>query len=365
MLGSLCFMSKEIDSTFFYEINEELNKLRWYFYKFTGVNAEEAMQKTLLHTLTHFNPERGDLSAYIKKLAREITKENGRLIYVDFLEQTLSDDTDDEERKATIDTGRVSDFSLTVLDDIEKSTNRRGEVVNLALTFMEKFMTLCVALNCHDTSTTYYPKPFIDECLRISGKCMDFNGLCLSLYKELGDDFDWFLHLDDDNQGVWREADHLLINQHQSKRVRIVGLNNDDEIDADIDKWVLSGKLGEGTDKKRVIKVYYYDVWEMMCELIDDTETNEMKFVIDDTYIIRTLGGSLSVINPPLYNEYDLVRLEILTNIIHDTAGRVLNVGSENIYLLCNADYDVGENRRVIRGKEIEFKYTDITDAVS
>lgn len=365
MLGSLCFMSKEIDSTFFYLINEELSKLKWYFYKFTGVNAEEAMQKTLIHTLTHYNPERGDLGAYIKKLAREISKENGKLVFVDFLEQTLSDDSDDEERKATIDTGRVSDFSLTVIDNIIKSTDRRGEVVNLALTFMDKFVTLCDALTRHDTNTTYYPKPFIDECLRISGRCSDFNGLCLSLYEELGSDLEWFLHLDDDNDGVWREADHLLINQHKSKRVQITGLNGVEVTDADIDKWVISGKLGVGKDKKRVISVYYYDVWEMMCNLIDDTETNEMKFIVDDIYIIRTLGGSLSVVNPPLYNEYDLVRLEILTNIIHDTGGRVLSVGSENIYLLCNSDYTISENRRVIRGKEIEFRYDDITDTVS
>lgn len=358
-------MPKEVDLTFFYDINNELSNLRWYFYKFTGKNADEAMQRTLLHTLTHFNPERGDLGAYIKKLAREITKENGKLIFVDFLEQTLSDDSDEEELQASVDTGRVSDFSTTVIDDIEKSVNRREEVVSLALTFMDKFLLLCKALICHDTSTKYYPQPFIDECLRINSKCQNFNELCLLIYDELGSDFEWFLSLDEDNIGTWGEADHLLISQHQSKRVKIIGENGGTDIDADVDAWCISGKLGLGDDRKRVIQVYYYDVWEMMCDLIDDTETNEMKFVVDNNYIIRTMGGSLSIINPVLYNEYDLVRLEILTNILKDTGGRILNVGSENIYLLCTPDYEIKENNRVIRGKEINFVYTDITDAVS
>ena len=82
-------MSPEIDISFYYDVWKEIGNLRWYFYKFAGVNADEAMEKTLFHTLTHFNAEKGSLSAYVKKLAREITKENSKLVYVDFLEQTL------------------------------------------------------------------------------------------------------------------------------------------------------------------------------------------------------------------------------------------------------------------------------------
>ena len=59
-------MDKEIDIAFFYEVNQEINGLKWYFYKFTGANAEEAMQRTLMHTITHFQAEKGNLSAYVK-----------------------------------------------------------------------------------------------------------------------------------------------------------------------------------------------------------------------------------------------------------------------------------------------------------
>jgi hypothetical protein len=93
VLKSYAFMQSDINIAFYYEIFNEIQKLKWYFYKFAGVNAEEAMQRTLYHTLFHFNSSKGNLSAYIKKLAREITKENSRLILVDFLEQTLSEDS--------------------------------------------------------------------------------------------------------------------------------------------------------------------------------------------------------------------------------------------------------------------------------
>ena len=39
-------MQSDINIAFYYEIFNEIQKLKWYFYKFAGVNAEEAMQRT-------------------------------------------------------------------------------------------------------------------------------------------------------------------------------------------------------------------------------------------------------------------------------------------------------------------------------
>ena len=76
----------------------------------------EAMQATLIHSLTHYSESKGEMSAYIKALARDITKDNRKLIFVDFLEQTLAEDTDEMSNKPNVDTGRVNDFSNSVVN---------------------------------------------------------------------------------------------------------------------------------------------------------------------------------------------------------------------------------------------------------
>lgn len=361
---SFSFMPKELDIAFYYEVWNEISNLKWYFYKFAGANADEAMQRTLFHTLSHFNSNKGNLSAYIKKLAREITKENNRLVLVDFLENTLSDsDETEEELKSSVDTGNIADFSTALIDEMELNENRRSEIVELALEFMDKFILLCDALIKHDTSTRYYPDIFIKNCLALSKKCPDFNRQCLDIYMEYEDDFKWFLEFEERDEN-WKEPDFVTIRKSYSKRVKLVNANGDDIEDADLEDFVLQGKIGEGETRKKIIKVHYYDLWEYFCDLIDDTETNALKFVIDDNYIIRTFGGSLSVLNTDLFNAYDLMRSEILTNVLQDTGGRILNVGSENIYLICNENMNKECMERTVHDYSFSISYTDITDKV-
>lgn len=364
MLKSFSFMPKEVSEDFFYDVWTEIQKLKWYFYKFARDNADEAMQRTLMHTLTHFQSD-GNLQAYIKKLAREITKDNKKLVFVDFLEQTLAEDDDAPENSARVDTGRVSDFSNDIIQQMENEVDRRPEVAELALEFMDKFLILCESIIKHDTTTRYYPEVFMKSCLKLCNKCEGFNNICIDLYMEYSDDFNWFLHLDDNNVGTWKETDYLLISQNLSKRVKLINEDTEEEVqDADVEKFFLQGKLGVGASRKKIIKIPYEHIWEKMCDLIDSFETNEMKFIIGDQFIIRTLGGSLSVVNPDTYNYYDLVRMEILTNLLQETNGRLLNVGSSSIYLLCNADFNMKLKHRVIKGIPIDFEAIDITASV-
>lgn len=364
ILRSYAFMPPEVDIAFYYEIWNEINNLKWYFYKFAGANAEEAIEKTLFHTLTHFNAEKGNLSAYVKKLAREITKENSKLVFVDFLEQTLPDDDDGGESVQQVTGGSVRDFSDDVAEAMELAEDRRQEVVCLALEFMDKFMLLCDALKRRDTSTRYFPDVFIKSCMSISKRCLNFNQLCFDVYEEYGDDFQWFLELGQRSEN-WREADFMMIRNSASKRLRLVRpYTNEDVEDADIDPFVVQGKLGDGAARKKVIKVSYYEIWNLMCDLIDSRETNEIKFVIGDDYIIRTFAGSLSGLNTDLFNMYDLVRSEILTNVLLDTGGRILAIGSENFYLVCNATMDKTCMERTVHDYSFRLEYTDITDSI-
>ena len=351
---------KEIaNEKLFYEIWEAINRLKWYFYKFARNNAEEAMQMTLMHCLTHYNPDVADLDVYLKALAREITKDNGKIIYVDFMEQTLADnnDSDEKEKNVNINVGRVRDFSDEIVSDMMLDINKRDEIVALAIQFMDKFITMCEALINNDTSVSYYPEVYASACLRLFKQCRNFNKSCISLYMSYAPQMKQFISSDEENEGKWKETDYSFIQTNQSKRIKLVNsLTGHIARDADKDPVSLEGKLGN----KRVIKIPYIDLWNELCDLVDSETTNQIKFVIDDQYIFKTLGGSLSIINSSLFNEYDLIRDEIVTNLLQDTRGRLLNVGSECVYILITDDFEIPD--RVIRGINIHFDKIDITD---
>lgn len=354
---------KEIaNEKLFYEIWEAITRLKWYFYKFARNNAEEAMQMTLMHCLTHYNPDVADLDVYLKALAREITKDNGRIVYVDFMEQTLagdSGDTEETEKTVNVNVGRVRDFSDDIVTEMMLDINKKSEIVALALQFMDKFITMCEALINNDTSVAYYPEVYASACLKLFKQCRNFNKSCISLYMDYAPQMKAFISSDDDNEGKWKETDYSFIQTNQSKRIKLINrMTGFIADDADSDDIILEGKLGD----KRVIKVPYRELWDKLCDLVDSEETNQIKFVIDDQYIFRTLGGSLSIINSSLFNEYDLIRDEIVTNLLQDTRGRLLNIGSEHIYILISDECEIPD--RVIRGINIHFDKIDITDSL-
>lgn len=355
MLQSFSYM-ESIDDSLYYLLWSNIEKLRRYFSKFCGRNTDEAMQATLMHSLTHYTKAKGDISCYIKALARDITKDNGRLVFVDFLEQTLAED--DNDTKPKVDTGSISDFSGVVVNDMIYDYKYK-KIVELALCFIDKFMLLCEALINKDTSTSYYPSIFIKECIKLSRSCENFNQLCITLYTEYKDKFVEFLSYDLKTSGtnVWKETDYPLIAQSVSKRFKFVNPDTGEVVqDPDVEPFKLVGNLG----KKKVFKVRYYELWELMCDYVDSADINVMRFTIGDSYIVRTLGGSLSVINPDLFNIYDLCRMEILTNVLNDLAARYISIGSENFYLLVSDD-DREIKKRVVKGIPIELVAEDIT----
>ena len=360
MMKSFSYINSfNIDDSLYYLLWSEIEKLRRYFSKFCGQNTDEAMQATLMHALTHYTEAKGEVSAYIKALARDITKDNGRLIFVDFLEQTLAEDNADDSNKPKVDAGSISDFSGVVVNKLMISSHKRKEIAELALCFIDKFMLMCEAIINRDTTTNYYPDIYIKECIKLSRGCENFNQICVSLYNEYRDKFIEFLSYNTKTQGEWRETDFPLISQSMSKRFKFVCPDTGQVVeDPDIEEFKLVGNLGN----KRVLKVYYYDIWEMMCDYVDSPDINVMRFTIDDSYIIRTLGGSITVVNPDLFNIYDLCRTEILSNVLHNLNCRCISIGSENFYLLANGDDEIDIPKRIVKGIPIELKAEDITD---
>ena len=100
--------------------------------------------------------------------------------------------------------------------------------------------------------------------------------------------------------------------------------------DPDLEDCYVKGNLGN----KCIVSIPYVSQLNKMCNLIDEEGINAMRFTIGDEYVIRTLGGSTSVLSPSLFNEYDLCEAEILTNLLRFTGGRFLCKGSRNMYFL-------------------------------
>ena len=358
-------MTDDVDLELYYMLITEVDKLRYYFVKFAKVQAEDAMQKSIFHAMEHFNGDYSSLRPYLKKLAREIHKEPVNALPMGFIEDVTTDDTDDEEPRISIGSGRMSDFSNDIVDKLWLEMDKGDEIIHLALTYMGRFLVMCEAIINHDASDKYYPKEFISSALKLSKKFPNFNKLCVDLYHTYAEGMKEFIGLDGDVSGQWKESDESTIRSNTSNRIRLLNAKTHKEVkDADLEEFYLSGKLSGKSGDKVIVRVNYYNLWDYLCDLVDSKTSNQMKFIIGNHFIIKTLGGSVSVINPDLYGCYDLIRAEILTNVIYYTRGRVLNTGSTHIYMLCNKDKVNDIPYLQIKGIDINLEVEDITDTI-
>lgn len=355
-MKSYSFELGEIAGSRYYTIWSEIQANRLYFRKFCGAEADEAMQTALVHSLKHFDENKGSLQGYIKALAKTLAYPDGRCICVDFLEQTLDDNDNSEERRQLIK--HDSDFSSELIDEMYLSVDRSSEVADLALGNMDKFIILCKAIKSKNSTTMYYSETFVRSCLEMFKKCKNFNEVCLELYEEYGKEMEEFLSLDENNIGSWCEADYTFLNSRKSRRVVLLNESGTLIDDADNEEFYVKGSIKD----KKIIRIKYKDVYENMLDLIDSPCTNEIKFVIGERFIIKTLGGSLTVCSPNLYNIYDLVLDEILTNLLKDIRNSsILNIGSECIYLLCRNDCKLEIPERIIRGIPLNFDVEEVS----
>lgn len=364
-MRSFSFMLTEIKPDMYYKLNAEIGKLKWYFVRFAGKDADEAMQKTFVHTLYHYNPSRGELFAYLKKLAREICKDPHKIVFVDFIEQTLADGgiIEDGSLTPTVDTGRSSDFSNDVIKTLMDELDDDEDAIRLALDFMPQFCMLCDAVGHKDSSSVYYPDIFKQTVTNLCRKHKNFMQRCLRIYNMYRLELEQFLQKPTEDYGVWREADIFFVRNNMSKRIKLYNKATGLEVqDADFEDFCIDGSLSR-LGNKRIYRVWYVDLWESLCDMADSKSTNKLKFIIGKYYKIRTLGGSESIVNTDLFNLYDLLRFEILTNVLRDTNAKILNIGSSCFYLLGEEKY-MEIPSRVVQGIEINLSFEDITDSV-
>ena len=335
-LKSFAFGS-DLDVLLLYDIYNAIQSSRYYFYKFCGSAAEEAMHLTLFHALSHYKPENGDMGAYVRSLARTILRDRyaNTVSPVDFLEDTAPE------------VGRRASVEKEVLDKLSEE-ECYADIVKLALTCMSQFVIMCDSLERKDSSTLYVPDYFITECLNLQTKYESFFYVCREIYETYKEDFLRFIAEDKDTG--WSEANFTLINTRTNSKISFISHKTKRvSEDPDLEDCYVQGNIGN----KRIISIPYTNQLNKMCNLIDEEGINAMRFSIGDEYILRTLGGSVSVLSPSLFGEYDLCEAEILTNLLKDTNGRYLCKGSKNMYFLVNEVPEIPS--RVVRGIYLSF----------
>ena len=339
-LNSLSYMADNIDYDFYALAWTEIEKLKSYFVKFCGNKSQEAMNSVFYHVITHYDKKKSKrgVKPYIKKLAREIEKKKFKDIPVNFIEALSDNDLktlETQQDKGLVGNVRKNlqitpDIADDVIEDIFLDIPKDEEVAKFILSNMKMYITLCEALITKSLKTSCYTKEFINEVNYMASITKNFPRLCLDYYNVIGDSLEEFLNLDLMEKD-WVEADYGIL---RKKNKRLVFINSDTHRpveDIDLDDCVLNGLIGN----QYVYRIDYFDLAKTLCDLIDDEETNIMKYVLDENYVIKTLGGSLSIVNAKIENEYQLVIDEIVTNILRrlvDTS--LIDYGSHSCYVL-------------------------------
>lgn len=356
MLKSYSFCKdSNVDSNMYYEIWKVINENKAYFYTYCRGEAEEAMEKTLLHCLTHYNPNLGDLKFYILALARDIVRHKYKVVPVDFLESTLESADSLEERSPTVHLGNIRDFSSDVIENLFLNVDRHTEVIDLALSNIPMFLNMCESIKSVDSSVSYYSKEFKRECLNLMKRIPNFTNVCLQLYDKYSDEMQAFWNgLDGLEKQGWLEADYGRIKTSVSKKVIFADTFGNSIMDADRQDYTVRGKMGD----KLIVRVNYADLLNKMCMWVQ-MEQSPIRYSVEDRFIVRTFGGSITLPNPPLINIKELLKTEIVTNIVTDYNAKYINIGSKYIYLLVSEIKEVP--KRSFFGFDIELPCEEIS----
>ena len=366
MLKSYSFMDSEVPLAFYYAIIEELKTLEGYLYSFNGVRADEARQRVFMHTITHYNPNKGqNLNAYLKSLIRDILKEGHRVVSVDFLEQTAYVDDDNNTNSANgepIDTGKIPDFVDNLVEDMCIKNDLTTDIVSLALKYPANFIMLCKSLMTFNSSHDKFDPAFKRECLRIYRSGKNFNDACMLIYQTHGKDICWFLDLHKCSNQYWKEGNFAKLRNAGIKKCNIISLKKD--ISVGDSKDVPFEFRGSLTPLQRIYRVDYYGVWDMLCSLAEGTETNELKLSIGSHFLFQTPGGSILGGDPDYNSIYELLRVEIITNLLTNTRSKLITYGKEYMYMLNSTGSPLEDATYTACNLSLPFHFEDVTEHI-
>lgn len=339
------------------EVYTEVYKLRRYFKKFNPNNADEVMQKAVMHIISHYDGNYA-IEPYIKALARSMGKDNGRIIPYEDMELVMSN-------KQTF-----SDFSSDIINELMESTEAKG-IIDIVLSYMNYFLLLgsliedCLKQgnDIKDTikdSTKYFPKQFAQDCLKACKKCKNFLPICMNIYRDNKENIKRFISMGTSNSD-WQEANYKTIDEFTSRRYQFLNADGLPVLNPDSETLYINKKL----QGKRIVRINYVDTWDLMCEyLSSDEKVNPMKYEINNRCIYRTLGGSISTVNADINQIFDLCLNEILTNLLLNIRGKIIGRGLRYFYFIINKGVNIDIPVFEAYGITLHFIAEDITDSI-
>ena len=310
-------------------------------------NTTETMQLMFAHAIEHFDETEGNLKGYLRRLSQTILNTtNSKEVLADMSDGNLnyaigSADSGSEPTMVTKPPEKVTpDFAENVINTLYVEEALQQDIFDLVKEYLVDYVTLCQRLLSGDIDRFNYSVPFVKRCIELSRIYKaQFNEACVALYNSNKTVFDRFAFDGQDKadcniENSWRETDYTIINSKKSKRILFYNKQTNEEV-KDVDNeafYVLGAK--NLSESKRILRVDFFLAWLKLCDLLDSDQTNEMKLILGNDFLVKTLGGSLSLVNPALYNIYELLKTEFVTNVLHETNGRLLSVGTKSIYIL-------------------------------
>lgn len=360
-------------------------------------NVPTTKQLMFFHAITHFDATEDKLQGYLRKLAQTIFKTvTGPEILVDLSDENMvyavghtnGGGKPNEDNLVIKAPDKVTpDFSTDIINSLYMEEDLQHDLYALVMNNLVEYVNLCKTLLSGNVETVNFSVPFIKACLSLSSTYKDeFNAACLKLYEIYQPIFDRFAFETipdksiDNIESLWQETDYTLISKKKSKRIIFYNKKTNKPVeDADNEKFYVVGaknlvdvisRQEENSpdttnipfESKRILKVTYFDAWLYLCDKIDSNQTNELKLILGDNFLIKTLGGSLSIVNPVLYNIYELLKAEFLTNILYETSGRLLCTGTKSVYILWDKNWptifqqNMGKMEKIKDKKWIEHK---------
>ena len=364
-----------------YEIYKTMQKWKKLFHRYnkTQHEYEDAFSKTFLEALKFYDENRGtSLDAYISKYAETINKDKifKREIPVDFMEESLADGEEDmqevnhKHKNPGIDNElhpKVNDFSDGVIANADMENHSMSDIQKFILEDLGYFLTFCEAVKAKDTTTGSYSNSYIKRARQLFRAYRNFNAICLKIYEQFEAEMRWFLKVQMDFEVTTKleDADFTLSKpENLSKRIKLLNKQTHQPIkDADTEEFVVDGKLNTKVKQIGIYKINYVDAMETLIDKISDEENNEFVFHLGKHSIIRTLHSS-TFVDGKASVICNILKMELVTNVLKAVNGKLLNIGVDNIYIIRDRVDDLQIKPIEAKGLTLNFTVQDITDEV-
>lgn len=358
---------------------EEHDKLFWLYQKGNPSLVAEAKQRVFEYTCTHYNPTKGTISGYVNALtATPFSKDIRRAkkeIPMSAAASTVGIDTSECNRTleetiavssveknetgfAAVSKSVSSDFTDLAVDLIA-AEELKANIPKLFLEYPDDIFILFNKIKEQDGKRYTFNESFLCRFNKLR-KYKGYLEEMLALYNKYLEDFDLFLNQLKYESGSadfkFYETDFRSL-KPQTSGTRVC--DKDGKVYPDYDVVGAKYITSPLTKNQVIVQINYTSFLSMIDMILRADSTSALKLQIEDDYTLRTLAGSIiSDINPS-YDDFLKLQLhEYISNALRTCNGKLLNIGSNNAYLLANRQkVKALRNKGYVRGIPIRYDY--------